>query len=54
MLPKFVQIVTGTWEQDDNEHGVRLQNILWALAEDGTVWKFVGSGWRQVPMIIAN
>jgi len=41
----FCMISCGQWEQEDG----RLQNVLFALSTEGKVYKFVGSGWKELP-----
>ncbi len=47
---RFVQIICGQWEQDDQ----RLQNVVFGLTAEGRVFKFVGSGWRELPANIVS
>lgn len=42
----FCQIACGQWEQDDG----KLQNVVFGLSTEGKVYKFVGSGWKELPM----
>jgi hypothetical protein len=41
----FCMICSGQWEKEDG----RLQNVLFALSTEGKVYKFVGSGWKELP-----
>lgn len=42
VVPKFVQIVTGTW----NDQEKKLNHSVYALGENGKVYKFfVNEGW---------
>lgn len=43
--PVFCQLVCGQWEEDSG----RLQNIVFGLSTEGKVYKFTGSGWRELP-----
>jgi hypothetical protein len=46
----FCQVTCGQWEQEDG----RLQNAVFALSTEGKIYKFVGSGWRELPNTIVQ